>query len=283
MAGLNNKRLNSLLKYIFLILFGYIFLYPFLFLISSSFKTDAEIMTSLSLIPRKGIVLDSYIKGWIGLGRQTFGHFLLNSCEIVIPVVIFSIISSCFVSYGFARFKFRFRNVFFFIMISTLMLPNAVTIIPKYILFVQLGWINTYNVFIIPALFATNSFFIYMMMQYMRSIPKELDEAAFVDGCSTFDIFLRIMMPLCKPAVFSIAIFQTVWTWNDFFNPLIFISRVQKYTVMQALRMSMDTTSQVSWGPIMAMAFVSMIPCIVLFFSAQDYFIEGIATTGIKG
>jgi len=277
-----DKRALALFKYIFLAVFGYIFLYPFLFLISSSFKTDAEILTSLSLIPKE-VVLTSYIKGWVGLGRQNFGHFLFNSCQIVVPVVIFTIISSCIVSYGFARFKFKFRNLLFFVMISTLMLPNAVTIIPKYILFVQLGWINTYNVFIVPSMFAVNSFFIYMMMQYMRGIPKELDEAAFVDGCSTFDIFLRIMMPLCKPAVFSIAIFQTVWTWNDFFNPLIFISRVQKYTVMQALRMSMDTTSQVSWGPMMAMAFVSMIPCIVLFFSAQDYFIEGIATTGIKG
>ena len=117
----------------------------------------------------------------------------------------------------------------------------------------------------------------------MRGIPRELDEAAFVDGCSTLDIFLRIMMPLCKPAVFSIAIFQTVWTWNDFFGPLIYITRVSRFTVMQALRMSMDTTTHISWGPIMAMALVSMIPCIVLFFSAQDYFIEGIATTGIKG
>lgn len=277
-----NNNLNILFKYSFLIAFGYVFLYPFLFLISSSFKTDAEIMTSLSLIPKE-IVLTSYIRGWAGVGRQTFGHFMLNSFQIVIPVVIFTIISSCIVSYGFARFRFRLRNLFFYIMISTLMLPNAVTIIPKYILFVQLGWINTYKVFIIPSMFAVNSFFIYMMMQYMRGIPKELDEAAFVDGCSTFDIFLRIMMPLCKPAVFSIAIFQTVWTWNDFFNPLIFISRVQKYTVMQALRMSMDTTTQVSWGPIMAMAFISMIPCIVLYFTAQDYFIEGIATTGIKG
>ena len=276
------RGLRFFFKHIFLLGFGYIFLYPFLFLISSSFKTDFEILTSLSLIPSE-IVLTSFARGWAGVGRQTFGHFLMNSFQIVIPVVIFTIISSCVVAYGFARFKFRFRNLFFYLMIATLMLPHAVTIIPRYVLFVQLGWLNSYRVFIVPSLFAVNSFFIYLMMQYMRGIPRELDEAAFVDGCSTFNIFIRIMMPLCKPAVFSVAIFQFVWTWNDFFNPLIFITRVQRFTVMQALRMSMDTATAVSWGPIMAMSLISMIPCIVLFFSAQNYFIEGITTTGIKG
>lgn len=277
-----NNKVKLLYKYLFLIAFGYVFLYPFLFLISSSFKTDTEILSSMSLIP-KSLAFSSYAKGWHSVGRQNFGAYIFNSIQIVVPVVIFSIISSSIVAYGFARFRFRLRNFLFYVMISTLMLPNAVTIIPKYILFNQLGWINSYKVFIIPAVFATYPFFIFLMMQFLRGIPRELDEAAFVDGCSTFDIFLRILMPLSKPAIFSIAIFQTVWTWNDYFNPLIFISPVQKYTVMQALRMSMDTTTTVSWGPVMAMSLLSMIPCIIIFFSAQNYFIEGIATTGIKG
>jgi len=277
-----NKTFKRLLMYLFLFFFGYIFLYPFLFLISASFKTNEEIFTSRSLIP-KTISFSSYSVGWQSVGRQNFGYYIFNSVQIVFPMVIFSIISSSIVAYGFARFRFKLRNILFYVMISTLMLPNAVTIIPKYILFNQIGWVNSYKVFIIPALFATYPFFIYLMMQYMRGIPRELDEAAFIDGCSTFDIFLRIIMPLAKPAVFSIAIFQTVWTWNDFFNPLIFINRVQKYTVMQALRMSMDTTATISWSPVMAMSLISMIPCIILYFSAQNYFIEGITTTGIKG
>ena len=276
------RTLNIGLKYAFLIGFGFVFLYPFLFLVASSFKTDAEIMTSISLIP-KTFTLDSYAKGWQGVGNQSFGVYLLNSLQIMISVVVMTIASSSIVAYGFARFRFKGRNVLFYIMISTLMLPNAVTIIPKYILFNQIGWINSYKVFIIPAAFATYPFFIYSTMQFMRGLPRELDEAAFVDGATTFHVFSKIMIPLCKPALFSVAIFQCVWTWNDYFNPLIFINSVTKYTVMQALRMCMDTTTKVSWGPIMAMAFVSMIPCIVIFFIAQDYFMDGIATSGIKG
>lgn len=282
MQAVSKKRYALLGRYTFLILFGFLFLYPFLFLVASSFKSDSEIMTSISLLPKQ-FSMSSYVKGWHGVGRQVFGTYILNSIKIVVPVILFTILSSSLVAYGFARFKFRLRNLLFYVMIATLMLPNAVTIIPKYILFNQLGWINSYKVFIIPSMFATYPFFIYSMMQFMRGIPRELDEAAYVDGCTTLDTFIRVMMPLCKPAIFSVAIFQSVWTWNDYFNPLIFINRVESYTVMQALRMSMDTTTQVSWGPIMAMAFISMLPCIVLYFSAQKYFIEGISTTGLKG
>jgi oligogalacturonide transport system permease protein len=276
------KARKYIIYYVLLVALGLIFIYPFLFLISGSFKSNAELATSTSLIPTQFSV-ESYVKGWEGVGQYTFGLFIVNSIKIVVPVVIFTIISSSIVAYGFARFKFRGRNLLFMLMISTLMLPNTVTVIPRYMIFRQFRWLNTYLPFWVPAALACSPFFIYSMMQFIRGIPREIDESAFMDGCTTFQIFTKIIMPLSKPAIFSVGIFQFIWTWNDYFNPLIFINSVKKYNVMQGLRLSMDSTTGFSWGPVLAMSFVSMIPCIIVFFTAQQYFVEGISTTGLKG
>ena len=277
-----SQRLTKVFTYLFLILLGLAFIYPFFFLISAAFKTNSEIISSTSLIPREW-TLEGFIKGWKGVGQYGFSTYLTNSIKLVVPTVIFTIISSSIVAYGFVRFDFKGKKLMFLVMISTLMLPNAVVIIPKYILFRQLGWLNTYLPFIIPALFACYPFFIYAMMQFMRGIPRELDEAALIDGCGRASILVRIILPLCKPAIFSVGIFQFIWTWNDFFNSLIYLNSVKKYTVMLGLRMSMDTTGAFSWNQIMAMSLVSILPCVIIYFIAQNYFVEGIATAGLKG
>lgn len=274
--------MRRVVSYAFLILLGLLFVYPLLFMVSASFKSNAELMTSSSLIP-KSFSVENYIKGWIGVGEYSFGTFLLNSVVLVFPIVIFTIASSTIVGYGFARFKFKGHKLLFGAMLSTLMLPNAVLIIPKYILFRQFGWLNTYKVFYIPVIFACTPFFIFSIVQFIRGIPKSIDESAYMDGCSTFRIFTDIILPLSKPAIFSMAIFQFIWTWNDYFNPMIYINSVKKYNVMQGLRMSMDSSSGISWGPIMALSLITILPCIVVFFLAQRYFVEGIATTGLKG
>ena len=261
---------------------GYIFVYPLLFMLSASFKSNAELVTSSSLIP-KSISLENYIQGWRGVGQYSFGLFLTNSIILVFPIVLFTIISSSVVAYGFARFKFKGHSLLFGAMLSTLMLPNAVLIIPKYIMFRQFGWLNSYKVFYVPVLFACTPFFIFSMIQFIRGIPRSLDESAFIDGCSTFRIFTDIILPLSKPAIFSMGIFQFIWTWNDYFNPMIYINSVKKYNVMQGLRMNMDSSSGISWGPIMALSLITTLPCVVVFFVAQRYFVEGIATTGLKG
>ena len=276
------KTINSVLSYAFLTLFGFVFIYPLLFMISASFKSNAELIISTSLIP-KAVTLENYIKGWVGVGQYTFDLFLINSLMLVVPMVLFTILSSSLVGYGFARFRFKGHGILFGAMLSTLMLPNAVVIIPKYIMFRQFGWLDTYNVFTIPALFACTPFFIFSMVQFIRGIPKSIDESAFMDGCTTFRIFMHIIMPLSKPALFSMGIFQFIWTWNDYFNPLIFINSVKRYTVMQGLRLSMDSSSGISWGPVMAMSFLTILPCVLVFFLAQKYFVEGVATTGLKG
>ena len=168
-------------------------------------------------------------------------------------------------------------------MIATLMLPNAVIIIPRYILYRDLGWLDSYLPFTVPALFATYSFFIFMLVQFIRGIPRELDESAFIDGCNSFDILVKIILPLAKPALFSAGIFQFIWRWNDFFNVLVYINSVSKYTLSLALRMSIDITQSVEWNQLMAMSVLTMVPPILIFFFAQKYFVEGIATTGLKG
>jgi oligogalacturonide transport system permease protein len=167
-------------------------------------------------------------------------------------------------------------------MLSTLMLPNAVIIIPRYILFNSLDWLDSYLPFIIPAIFATNSFFIFMLVQFLRGIPKELDESAVIDGCNSFMILARILLPLSKPALFSAAIFQFIWTWNDFFNVLIYVNSIKKYTVSLGLRMALDIQAAVNWNQVMAMSVVAIVPPVLVFFFSQKHFVEGIATTGIK-
>ncbi|TBL80597.1 carbohydrate ABC transporter permease [Paenibacillus thalictri] len=268
--------------YCFLILLGIVMIYPLLWIFASSFKSNDEIFTNVGLIPSH-FTADSYLKGWKASGQYTYGTFFLNTFKLVIPTVLFTILSSCIVAYGFARFRFPLKKIMFALVIATLLLPNEIIIIPRYILFKNFGWLNSYWPFIIPALFGTYSFFIFMMLQFIRGIPRELDESARIDGCNSFAILWRIILPLCKPAIFSIAIFQFVWRWNDFLNVLIYVNSVAKFPISLALRMSMDVTGTVAWNQLMAMSILCILPPMLIFFLAQKYFVEGISTTGIKG
>ncbi|GAA0180271.1 carbohydrate ABC transporter permease [Clostridium sediminicola] len=276
------KSVVKLLVFIFLAVLGIVMIYPLLWLVSSSFKNNQEIFKSLSLIPKK-LVTDSYIEGWKGVGQFGYSTFFMNTFKLVIPLTVATVLSSTVVGYGFARFKFPLKKFFFTVMLAGLMLPNSVVIIPRYLLFSRFGWLDSYLPFIVPALFATNAFFIFMMVQFFRGVPKELDEAAIIDGCNSFQILTKILLPLCKPAIFSAMLFQFIWAWSDFFNPLIYINSVSKYPLSLALRMMLDLGEQAQWNQIMAMSVLSIIPPVILFFSAQKYFVEGISTSGLKG
>lgn len=278
---LQKNRVNSLFRTLFFILVGIILLFPIIWMFFSTFKTNDEIFGSTKLLPNS-FNFDSYIKGWQGNGQISYAQFYINTFLMVIPTTILTVLSSSIVAYGFARFRFPFKKQLFALLISTLMLPNAVIIIPRYTLFNKFGWINTYMPFYVPALLACYPFFVFMMVQFFRGLPKELDESAYLDGCGTFKVFAWILLPLLKPALFSAALFQFLWTYNDYFNSLIFINSVSKYTVSLALRMSVDAESVVVWSSVMAMAFVAVLPLIILYFLGQKYFVEGIATTGMK-
>jgi oligogalacturonide transport system permease protein len=250
-------------------------------MISSSFKENTEIFQTFGLIV-DNIDFHAYKEGW-KLNRQlNFGNFIANSLIMVVPWVIFTTVSSLLVGFGFARFTFPLKNILFVLMLTTIMIPPIVIIVPRYILFHELGWLDTYLVFQIPALFGAHGFFIFLMYNFIRGIPKEMDESAIVDGCNYFQIMSRIILPNSGPALFSVGILQFIWCWNDFFNPLIFINSVKKYPVSLGLRMTIDAHSKVAYNQIMAMSFLSIIPPIIIFFIAQKHFVEGISTTGLK-
>lgn len=279
---MKSEKARNALTFALMCVFGLIMIYPLLWLFGASFKSNEEIFGSLSLLPSH-FNWDGYIKGWKGSGQYSFGLFIFNTFKMVIPTVFFTIVSCTVVAYGFARFNFPLKKVLFALMISTLMLPNAVVIIPKYIMFKNFDWLNSYMPFIMPAVLATHAFFIFMIMQFFRGLPRELDESAKMDGCNSFMILVRILLPLSKPAIISAGIFQFIWTWNDFFNSLIYITSVKKFTVALGLRMALDNSTSVAWNQVLAMSVIAIIPCVLVFFFAQKYFVEGIATTGIKG
>ena len=275
------REIKTIVAYAVIIVVGIVMLFPLFWMILACFKTNNEIFGSLKLLPSSWS-FDAFVKGWQTTGTYTYARYFANTFELVVPTVIFTLISCSLVAYGFARFDFRGKNVLFMILITTLMLPNSVIIIPRYALFNKLHWLDSYLTFWMPALFACYPFFVFMMVQFLRGIPKDLDESAYMDGCSSFRCFIQILVPLLKPALFSAALFQFLWTWNDFFNTNIYINSNSKFPMSLALRMSIDTTSAIQWNQVMAMGLVSILPLIILFFAGQRYFVEGIATTGMK-
>ena len=206
-----------------------------------------------------------------------------NSFLLTLPCMFLTIASSLLTAYGFARFEFPFRKLLFAIMYGLMLLPGSVLIIPRYLAFAKLGWVDSYLPFWVPAALATSSFFIYMFIQFFRGLPRELDEAAKIDGCSSFGILQYVLFPLCVPAIISAAIFSFIWTWNDFMAQFIYISSVPKYTVALGLRMSIEGTANINWANVLAMSLVSIIPSSLIYLCLQKYFVEGIATSGLKG
>ncbi|MFA6688093.1 MAG: carbohydrate ABC transporter permease [Sphaerochaetaceae bacterium] len=270
-----------ILSYILLIILAYVMIYPLLWMIGAAFKSNEEIFGTVGILP-KHPVFGAFSAGWKGTGQYGFSRYMINTFAMVLPTVAFTVISSTLVGYGFARFQFPFKKALFALMLSTLMLPATVIIIPRYIFFKHLGWLDSYLPFIVPALLGCFPFFNFMMVQFFRGLPLELDESAKLDGCGSFRILVSILLPLCKSAIFSVIVFQFVWIWNDFLNALIYISSVAKYPVALGLRMTMDISTEFDWNQILAMSLVSILPPVVLFFAAQKYFVEGIATTGMK-
>ena len=275
------KLLSLSVSYILLILLAIVMIYPLIWMVGAAFKSNEEIFGTLGILP-KNPVYGAFKAGWKGTGQYGFSTFLINSFKLVIPTVIFTVISSVLVAYGFSRFNFPLKKFLFMLMLSTLMLPSIVLIIPRYIFFKNFGWLDSYLPFTIPALLACNSFFTYMMCQFFRGLPLELDESAKIDGCNSFIILVRILLPLCEAAIFSVMGFQFVWTWNNFLEVLIYVNSISKYPVALGLRLTMDIGSEFDWNQIMAMSIVAIAPPVLLFIVAQKYFVEGIATTGMK-
>ncbi|HEX6387626.1 MAG TPA: carbohydrate ABC transporter permease [Anaerolineae bacterium] len=275
-------RIHGLIYHLFVGGFCLVMLYPIFWLFASSLKAPDEIWTNVtSLIPEE-FAFSNYADGWRGFGGITFATFFRNTFLYSGIGTIAIVLSSAVVAFGFSRIKFVGQRFWFTCMILTLMLPSQVVIIPQYILFNELGWVNSYLPLLVPRL-GGSAFFIFMIMQFIRGIPRELDEAAEMDGCSRFGIFFRIILPLIQPAMITAAIFSFYWTWEDFQAPLIYLSNPKLYTVSLALRAMSDPNSVTNWGAIFAMASLSLVPVFVVFIFFQRYLVHGISTTGLNG
>ncbi len=276
------KKIQEVLAYVVLIVIGVAMIYPLIWMFFASFKSNEEIYGSIALLPQS-YSWEAFVNGWNAIGGNTYAVFFRNSFLLVAPTTILTVVSSTLVAYGFARFNFVGKRLCFSLLLSTLMLPNAILIIPRYTIFRNLKVLDGYGPFYLMAAFACYPFFTYMLVQFLRGLPKDLDESAYIDGCGTFRTLIQILLPLLKPAMFSAGLFQFLWTYNDYFNSLIYINTVKKYTVSLALRLSLDSETIVVWKNVMAMSCLAVLPVVVLFFFCQKYFVEGIATSGLKG
>lgn len=255
-------------------------LYPLAWMLSSSVKPEQDIFGSVSLWPST-FVWSNYVDGW-NSAASTFGLYFQNSFILAAAVVIGNVVSCTLAAYAFARLSFRFRSVWFAIMLGTMMIPYHVLAVPQYVLFGQLGWIDTFLPLIVPKFFAVEGFFIFLIAQFIRGIPRELDAAAAVDGCGPFRTFWHIILPLCGPAMVTTAIFSFMWTWDDFFGQLIYLGSFENYTVPLGLAALQASTYGSTWGQLMAMSVLSLIPVTVFFLIFQRRLVEGIATTGLR-
>ncbi len=282
MKSISASKIASTVCYNGLItIFGLFMIYPVLWMVFGSFKNNSEILTKTLVLLPEVFRLENYATGWAGFGKITFGTFFLNSFWLSIIATIGTTASSAMVAYAFSRIKFKFRKFWFACMIGSLMLPFQVIMIPQYIMYNNLGFVGSYLPLILPHFLGT-PFFIYMMMQFISGLPKELDEAAIIDGCSKYSVFTRIILPLLTPALITTVIIQFYWKWDDFMAPLIYISLPSKYTVSVALRMFIDSESVTNYGSMLAMSTLSLVPVFLIFLFFNKYLIQGIGTSGLK-
>ncbi|WP_026930819.1 carbohydrate ABC transporter permease [Glycomyces tenuis] len=273
-------RVRAFCKHLLLVACAGVMLYPVLWMVVSSLRPNDEIFRSPGLILAE-LETGNYEAGWNAF-EHPFGYFMVNSAIVVLGAIIGNLIACSMAAYGFARLEFTGRRWWFAVMLLTLMLPIHVIIVPQYVLFSEFGWVNTFLPLIVPKFLATDAFFVFLMVQFIRGIPRELDEAARIDGAGHPRIYLRIVLPLMVPALATTAIFTFIWTWNDFFSQLIYLIDPDMHTVPLALRAFVDAQAGTNWGATFAMSTVSLLPVFLVFLFGQRFLLRGIATTGGK-
>ncbi|MGW7622265.1 carbohydrate ABC transporter permease [Streptomyces antimycoticus] len=259
-----------------------VILYPVVWVIGGSFKPGDQIIGSLQVLPTDPIT-DNYRRLSDGIADVPISTFFTNSLLLAGGSVIGVLFSCSLAAYAFARIRFAGRDALFTLMISTLLLPFQVLIIPQYILFQKLDLINTYVPLLLGKYLAADAFFVFLMVQFMRGLPRELDEAARLDGCGHPRIYWNIVLPLCRPALITSAIFTFIWSWNDFIGPLLYLNEPDKYTVSLGLKLFIDQDSVADYGGMVAMSLVALLPVLLFFLAFQRYLVEGAATSGLKG
>lgn len=276
---------NLFIRYFVLILVGLIMVYPLIWMVGATFKSNSEIFSSIGFIP-KNPTLEGYQKAMENYGGTiNVWKAMLNTFSYVIPKVILTMISATVTAYGFGRFQFKGRGILFSILMATLFLPQVVLNVPQFILFTKLGWVDSplYLPIIVPTLFATDTLFVFQLIQFLRNVPKELDEAAKIDGCNSVQTLVKVIVPMLSPAITSIALFQFMWSSNDFMGPLLYVNTPAKYPLAIFVKLSMDADAGFSWNRILALSLISILPSLIIFFLAQDKFVDGISAGGVKG
>lgn len=282
-AGRRTVRLGglrSLGKHVMLIGVSLLMIYPLIWLVISSLKPNDEIFRDLSIFTTD-LTLENYTNGWNDL-QAPFGVFLLNSSIIAFGAIVGNLISCSMAAYAFARLRFRGRTLAFTLMLGSIMLPFQVLMVPQFLIFKELGWLNTFLPLIAPKFLATEAFFVFLMVQFIRGLPKELFEAARVDGAGHFRSYFQITLPLIVPSLATTAIFTFIWTWGDFFGPLIYVRLPELFPASLALKGFLDAQSSSDYGSMFAMSVVSLLPLFLVFLFGQRFLIKGAATSGIK-
>lgn len=276
------RIIGKVIYHVFIAFLGIVMVYPVLWMISGSLKDNSEILSgSLSLIPPNWR-WENFSRGWAGFGKITFTTYFKNSLLITTIATFGTVLSSSFIAYALSRIKFKGRKFWFTVMIATMLLPGQVVMIPQYLIYHKLGWVGTMLPLILPHFFGA-AFFIYMMMQFTAGIPKELDEAAIIDGCSKYSVYSRIVLPLLKPAIISATIIQFYWKWDDYMGPMLYLGKPSSYTVSIAIKLFADASSKTDYGAMFAMSTISLIPVFTIFLVFNRYLVEGISTSGLKG
>jgi len=275
-----NLVVRAIVKHALLVCLLLVMIYPLIWMVAASFRPSNEAFNGIGLLGSR-FTFENYVSGW-SEGQINFSRYFLNSLVITVLSIIGNLIAASLAAYAFARLEFPFRRVLFALMLGTMLLPMHVTLVPQYMLFNSFGWVNTILPLVVPKWLATDAFFIFLMVQFIRGVPRELDESARIDGCGHFRIFGRIIMPLALPAIGTTALFTFIWTWNDFLGPLLYLNKDSMKTVPLGLNAFLDATGASSYGPLFAMATLSLAPIVGFFIVSQRLLIEGIATTGLK-
>ncbi len=273
-----SRPVGRLLLHLVIIAGAVVMIYPLLWMISASFKPQDLIFSNANLFSPQWIT-SNYPDGWNALDYP-FTLFFVNSLIVCLGAVVGNVLSCSMAAYAFARLRFKYKTFLFVLMQLSILLPIHVLIVPQYIIFKDLGWINTFLPMIVPKFLATDAFF---MIQFVRGIPRELDDAAKIDGCSLFGFYWRVLIPLAIPALVTTAIFTFIWTWSDFFTQLIFLNSESLYTIPVALRSFIDSTGNSAYGQLFAMSVLSLLPILGFFLIFQRLLLEGASTSGLKG
>jgi multiple sugar transport system permease protein len=266
--------------HILLLIVLVVMIYPLAWLVGSSFKPENQIFTTMNPFP-SDFTFANYLSGWTATG-SSFTVYLLNSLTVSACVVVGNLVSCSLAAYAFARLDFAFRRTWFALMLGTLMLPFQATLIPQYTIFYKLNWINTFLPLVVPYFLAYDAFFIFLMVQFIRGIPKELDEAAALDGAGHVRVFFSVIVPLLRPALITTTILTFIWTFNDFLRQLVYLSDNTRYTAPLGLNAFVDKASGSSYGGMLAMSVVTLVPTVAAFLFSQKRLVDGVANSGIK-